>query len=492
MALVGFNTIKTHSMREITESDLINKTEEVEKGARLFEGLLSGEVLDKQNEVTVRDELLKAMPTWMKRGSPISDSHTSRIVGKGLGFHKAEVKSGDHVIPAIKIQAKIFEDNKVDDMVWNKIKSGEYKGFSYGGLTTSAKEPVRHQDGSLSYMLKDLSVWEVAVCGVPSCPIALITDYNKIAKSYSAQEMNEMAIDVREVDDKNQVVIKCDRNVCYVQKSEANNLINKEKDESDMPKHEDERDEDKEEMEKSINSLENSVEKTVNLIASAVEKQTSFNEMIKAKFDVLEDRLAKMDEEEEGEEYGNGKNGKNGKDEEPEEEKKFAPAVAAAGVHAARGVKALVDDDDEEKEKADDGKGLKVGNNSKVTLPDKDVDAHKVSSSQKPKGDASADTVTIEQKDAESIAALKKKYPNLFVDEVKKSDEVVKTFTPRWNELRPDADSIIEKSNMDNEFTALMKAGGDPSIAQKIRQQMMDGTFGNLQETGLGTARVNY
>jgi hypothetical protein len=43
---------------------------------------------DKQGEITIVDELYKVLPVWMDRGAPISDTHSNRIIGKGINYAK--------------------------------------------------------------------------------------------------------------------------------------------------------------------------------------------------------------------------------------------------------------------------------------------------------------------------------------------------------------------------------------------------------------------
>ena len=53
---------------------------------RYFEGYLTVQIVDKQHEITIVDELMKVLPKWISRGAPISDTHSNRIVGKGISF----------------------------------------------------------------------------------------------------------------------------------------------------------------------------------------------------------------------------------------------------------------------------------------------------------------------------------------------------------------------------------------------------------------------
>ena len=183
--------------------------EAVKSDERFFEGLLTVQMKDKQGEVTIVDELYKVLPVWMDRGAPISDTHSNRIIGKGINYSKTIIKnsSGDE-LPAIKITGKIFKDYQLDNLIWDKIKNKEYKGLSFGGATKSARTPFRMKDGSMAYALSDLEHYEVAVCKDPAVPMALITDFNPIAKAHHNGE---------EIGD-GKMKMQCTSMGCYVEK----------------------------------------------------------------------------------------------------------------------------------------------------------------------------------------------------------------------------------------------------------------------------------
>ena len=158
--------------------------EPIESDGRFFEGFLTVQVKDKQGEVTIVDELYKVLPIWMDRGAPITDTHSNRVVGKGINFARSDYTDSDGTIyPAIKVTGKIYNDYELDNEIWKKIKSGEYKGLSFGGSTKTDRQPMRMKDGSIAYSLSKLEHYEVAVCKDPAVPLAVITDTNPIAKS---------------------------------------------------------------------------------------------------------------------------------------------------------------------------------------------------------------------------------------------------------------------------------------------------------------------
>ena len=182
----------------------------IEGTQRFFEGYLTVQVKDKQGEITIVDELIKVLPIWMDRGAPISDTHSNRIIGKGISYAKTVYKNAAGVeYPAIKITGKIHKDYHLDNEIWDKIKSGEYKGLSFGGATKANRTPKVMKDGSVAYELKSLEHYEVAVCKDPAVPLALITDYNPLAKAIT---------DNVERREDGKMVIKCSKFGCTVNK----------------------------------------------------------------------------------------------------------------------------------------------------------------------------------------------------------------------------------------------------------------------------------
>ena len=97
---------------------LTKSLEAVNSDERYFEGILTVQMKDKQGEITITDELMKVLPVWMDRGAPISDTHSNRIVGKGINFARLEIESEGRSIPAIKITGKIHKNYDLDDAIW--------------------------------------------------------------------------------------------------------------------------------------------------------------------------------------------------------------------------------------------------------------------------------------------------------------------------------------------------------------------------------------
>jgi len=199
-----FRTLVTKGLTANTKAD----------DERFFEGLLTVEMKDKQGEITIVDELYKVLPTWMDRGAPITDTHSNRVVGKGINFAKTTIDDAEgNTYPAIKITGKIHKDYELDDDIWKKITTGEYKGLSFGGATKADREPVKMKDGSIAYALTDLEHYEVAVCEDPAVPLALITHTNPLSKA---------TIDHEDIGN-GKMLIKCSKFGCYVTKPDFSN-----------------------------------------------------------------------------------------------------------------------------------------------------------------------------------------------------------------------------------------------------------------------------
>lgn len=195
---VFFSTFVTKDLRSIDNDQ------------RFFEGYLTVQVKDKQGEITIVKELMKVLPIWMDRGAPISDTHSNRIIGRGINYSEVIYKDKDgEEYPAIKITGKIHKNYELDNEIWKKIVSKEYKGLSFGGATKSDRTPKIMKDGSIAYELRDLEHYEVAVCRDPAVPLALITDFNPLAKS--------METNYHMRDDK--MVVQCNKWGCTVSKT---------------------------------------------------------------------------------------------------------------------------------------------------------------------------------------------------------------------------------------------------------------------------------
>lgn len=149
----------------------------IKEDERKFRGFVSVEEVDKVGDYIPIEEIEKVMDTIMKRGGFVIDSHSNRVVGKILNWQKTD-KEGR---PAITITGEIFKDWRIDDNVWDAIKSGKYRGLSFGGA--NKQKEFKEVGEQKVKILKDLEGYEVSVCENPANKEAVITEFNSVAKS---------------------------------------------------------------------------------------------------------------------------------------------------------------------------------------------------------------------------------------------------------------------------------------------------------------------
>lgn len=191
---------------------------DVDERERIVKGIVTAEIVDKQGEITIRDELLTGLQAMLKTSRAMSDTHSNRIVGTWKSFDPITIRDEDGTdVPAIMGVGQIFKGTALYDDIWEKIKTGEYRGFSFGGATKSDRIPVMTGDGRLAYQLKDIEVYEVAVCAEPAVPWALVTYFDPLAKANSTQALEKMGMEERGEN----VVLRCNDTICYVNRAKA-------------------------------------------------------------------------------------------------------------------------------------------------------------------------------------------------------------------------------------------------------------------------------
>lgn len=153
--------------------------EEVKESDRIFEGWGSIEMVDRDGDFIPIDAISQVMETYMKRGGVITDSHSSRIVGKMLDWN---VKSREDGKKGIWLKGSIHDDYPIDDAVWHAIKTGHYEGFSLGG---DAFEKYMECDEAECYQkIPKMALYEWSVVRIPSNQGAIIQAVNAMAKEH--------------------------------------------------------------------------------------------------------------------------------------------------------------------------------------------------------------------------------------------------------------------------------------------------------------------
>ena len=171
----------------------------LDEGERVVRGYASVQIKDSQGEIIPikgTTGLKRSMNTWMDRGGIITDTHTNRVVGKGLNWaEKVHPKTGK---PAIIIDYKIHKDYSIDDQVWDEIKSGKRKGLSFGGRALD--EPTIKRDKDSDGVVRELGnfeAYEMASVEDPANKFAENTHVNFLAKSNSDKNVEKLSNDLQ-------------------------------------------------------------------------------------------------------------------------------------------------------------------------------------------------------------------------------------------------------------------------------------------------------
>ncbi len=153
-----------------------------DKKQRIVRGWISVEVKDSQGELIPVSQLRKSLNTWIMRGGMISDTHSNRIIGKGLRWFEAEHPGTGK--PGIIIEYQIFNDYSIDNEVWDEILSGERKGLSFGGRALNEPKVKEDKDGDgMVSELTGIEAYEMSSVKEPANKFAENTQVNFLAKS---------------------------------------------------------------------------------------------------------------------------------------------------------------------------------------------------------------------------------------------------------------------------------------------------------------------
>ncbi len=160
--------------------DISNKND-INTEERTFGAFASVSIVDRQNDYIDMKEFRPVLEKIMSsdRKIQIHDAHTNHPCGIILDYtFKTEPNSGKE---GLYITAKIYNDYDTDTDIWEKIKDGTYTGISLGGRAGS-KTPTCNESQCYN-ILSDIEIWEFSLVSIPANSGALITGFNKLAKS---------------------------------------------------------------------------------------------------------------------------------------------------------------------------------------------------------------------------------------------------------------------------------------------------------------------
>ena len=164
----------------MTKPKQIDSLEILNDDDRIFKSWGTVEVRDKEGQMIPIDEIKKIMPTLMDRGGIITDRHSNRVVAKILNYNFLEKETSDGLKDGIYITGKVFKNYQIDDMVWEGIKRGIYKGLSFGGR--NHKLDMKYEKGQSTEVLKQLEGFEYALVPGMGNQEATMEEVNYLAK----------------------------------------------------------------------------------------------------------------------------------------------------------------------------------------------------------------------------------------------------------------------------------------------------------------------
>ena len=171
-----------------TKPKQIDQIEILKNDDRIFKAWGTVEVVDKEGDYLPINEFKKIMPTMIKRGGVLMDRHSNKQIGKILNYEFKEKQTKEGLKEGVLLTGQIFNDYSLDDMVWDGVKKGIYKGLSFGGLNKKTSEKL--EKGGLTKVLTDIEGFEFSLVPGMGNQEATMEEINYLAKS-DGTDINE-------------------------------------------------------------------------------------------------------------------------------------------------------------------------------------------------------------------------------------------------------------------------------------------------------------
>lgn len=155
---------------------------------RLYASWASVETVDKEGELIRISDVINSQETLMKRGAPITDTHTNRVIGRTLAY-KVLTHPVTNTLGVLHLNM-VFSDYSGDDEVWEETKNGTRTGSSVGGRK-KGEEYAQNADGSYYKVLTGFEQYETASVVSPANPLALNHAVSAVAKSENINKIDK-------------------------------------------------------------------------------------------------------------------------------------------------------------------------------------------------------------------------------------------------------------------------------------------------------------
>ncbi len=154
---------------------------------RIYASWASVDVRDRDGERIDIQDIIDDQEVLLRRGGPISDSHTNAIVGKTMAY-KVLTHPKSNTLGVMHLN-RIFSDNPADDLVWKETVSGERKGSSVGGISLQDRFEIEPDTGEMTRVRENFRQYETANVEDPSNPLSLHEAVSAVAKSYKGNKL---------------------------------------------------------------------------------------------------------------------------------------------------------------------------------------------------------------------------------------------------------------------------------------------------------------
>ncbi|MEM4530906.1 MAG: HK97 family phage prohead protease [Thermofilaceae archaeon] len=156
-----------------------------DESKRIVAGWASVEVKDLQGDVVPVSVLERAMYDFMSRGGIVMYGHQNIPIGRIVRW---EVRTHpDTGKPGLWIEAELYRESQVADIVWDMIKQSRLLGFSISGVGREEKNAMLELDGRVEQadVITELELTEISIVENPANPYARIEYVNYLAKGDS-------------------------------------------------------------------------------------------------------------------------------------------------------------------------------------------------------------------------------------------------------------------------------------------------------------------
>ncbi len=152
---------------------------------RLYTTWATVDIIDKDGQKVPIQEAIEQQEILMNRGAPVrGGGHKEKDVGKTLSY-KVALHPETNTLGILHLN-KLYNDNQLDDEMWNDVVKEGLGGSSVGGFATDKK--TTYENGSVFEELKGFNWLETTLTSSPRNPYSTGHAFSLVAKSNNKME----------------------------------------------------------------------------------------------------------------------------------------------------------------------------------------------------------------------------------------------------------------------------------------------------------------